>query len=247
MVRPILVVKVGTSTLLGASERPKDTFDYIAESIGELRSQYDIVLVTSGAIGFGVTQLKLDIRPGSTAELQALSMVGQVGLLKRWRDAFGDVSIGQVLVTRRDLEASDTNHSFRDSVRALWKYGALPIVNENDAVSSEEITFGDNDQLAAEIAVVLGAEQLIFLTDQDGIMEDFGGPSERRLEIASIEQAQQHIIHHKSNVGKGGGSSKLIAAQRALGAGTQVVITHAARPRAIESALTGQSGTKLVQ
>lgn len=244
---PILVVKVGTSTLLTRSERPSKTFDYVAESIRDLRVTYRIVLVTSGAIGFGVTQLGLEDRPETPAELQALSMMGQVGLLRRWREAFGDVAIGQVLVTRRDLERDSTAMLFRQSVEAVWRYGAIPIVNENDAVSTEEISFGDNDRLAAEVATEMKAIRLILLTDQDGIMEHFGTDAARRLEKISLEEAAKHIRSTKTTLGTGGARSKLTAARVALRGGVKVVIAHAATPRAIESSLSGKAGTNIVE
>lgn len=247
MSQPILVVKVGTSTLLDRDEMPSKVFEYIAGSTDALKKDYQIILVTSGAIGFGVTQLGLESRPTDVSELQALSMIGQVGLLRRWREAFEGTTIGQVLVTTRDLELHGTTDLFRDSVEAIWRYGALPIVNENDAVSTEEISFGDNDQLAAEVARVLGAKRLVLLTDQNGIMADFGTSAERRLETVTLDEAARHIQPSKSSLGKGGASSKLQAARIALDAGVEVTIAHAATERSIESVLAGRSGTKIVQ
>lgn len=248
MPKPILVVKVGTSTLLSTHDQPTSaTFGHVAESIRTLHDTYDIVLVTSGAIGFGVRQLQLDGRPTELHQLQALSMIGQVGLLRKWREAFDDITIGQVLVTRHDLERSATTRPFAASVRSVWGYGAQPIVNENDAVSTEEISFGDNDQLAAEVAAVLGAEQLVILTDQDGIQAEFGTANQRRLETIHIDEIDEHIQPVKSLLGKGGASSKVRAARIALRSGVAVYIAHAEQPGAIEAVLSGKSGTKVVQ
>jgi glutamate 5-kinase len=241
-----LVIKVGTSTLLDSHDSPSKAFEYIAESIKTLKKDYDIVLVSSGAIGFGVTQLKMSERPKDLENLQALSMIGQVGLMKRWGRAFQDVTIGQVLVTRSDLH-NDTSVAYvQKSIQHVWTYEALPIVNENDAISTDEISFGDNDQLAARIAVIIGADRLVLLTDQDGIMRDFGTDLQTRLETVSIEEAMKHISPTKSGLGKGGASSKLLAAADALEAGVEVFIAHAATHQAIERALTGQAGTKIV-
>ncbi len=245
--RETLVVKVGTSTLLSQSEQPSATFEYVAQSIQKLSATYDIVLVTSGAIGFGVTQLGLDARPVELHDLQALSMIGQVGLLRRWREAFDGTTIGQVLVTRRDLEVSKTTTLFRESVHSLWAYGAVPVINENDAVSTEEISFGDNDRLAAEVAVALNASKLILLTDQDGIRSDFGTDREARIVVARLRDAETHIQPTKSSLGKGGASSKLQAAQLAVEADIEVYIAHASRAESIEQALSGHSGTKIVK
>lgn len=245
--RPVLVVKVGTSTLLDTHESPSHTFEYVAESILRLQEAYDIVLVTSGAIGFGVTRLGLNGRPESLAQLQALSMIGQVGLLKRWREAFDETTLGQVLVTRRDLEANTTALLFRHSVAAVWGYGGIPIINENDAVSTEEISFGDNDMLAAEVASVLGATTLVLLTDQDGVQAEYGTDNQYRLEVVSVDEAITHIQPVKSSMGKGGASSKLLAAQFALANGCKVYISHAEAKGSIEAVLSGKVGTKIVQ
>ena len=245
---PILVIKVGTSTLLGKTEIPSKTFDHVASSINKLSSRYRIILVTSGAIGFGVTQMNLIERPKDVRQLQALSMIGQVGLLRRWREAFGDTKIGQVLVTRRDLQDNFSSKAFFASIVQLWNYGALPIVNENDAISNDEITFGDNDQLAAEIAVALSATQLVLLTDQDGIQANFGGELQSRLATIPISEVDDHIVQSsQSTFGSGGASSKIIASRRALEKGIGVYIADASLEKSVESTLAGQSGTKIVQ
>ena len=244
---PILVIKVGTSTLLDRYEKPSRTFDHVAASIAVLKERYRILLVTSGAIGFGVTRLGLDERPADVDQLQALSMIGQVGLLKRWREACIGMTIGQVLVTRRDLERDSTATALRRSVEAVWRYGALPIMNENDAVSHEEISFGDNDQLAAEAATVLEARALVFLTDQDGIRANFGTDAEKRLVTVSVDAARQHVKPAASTVSRGGALSKLQAARIALAVGTDVYVAHAAKAASIEDTLSGKAGTKLVE
>ncbi len=245
--KPILVVKVGTSTLLGAHEQPHSTFVMIAESIHALETEYRIVLVTSGAIGFGVRQVGLEARPTNVCQLQALAMIGQVGLLRQWREAFEHKSIGQMLLTRRDFGNRDAMAAFVCGIEQVWQYGGVPIVNENDALSNDEISFGDNDQLAAEVAVALGAERLVLLTDQDGIQADFGADTQRRLSEVSLEDASQHIRAGGSQFGRGGANSKLLAAARAIEGGSEVYIAYAASERSIESALSGKSGTKIVQ
>lgn len=193
--KPYLIVKVGTSTLIDADERPRGTFDLIADSIKNMTDQYRIILVTSGAIGFGMRSVGLADRPTNIHDLQALSMMGQVGLLHRWREAMSPLSIGQVLITSRELNDVASRKTLNDSLESLWHFGALPIVNENDAITTEEISFGDNDKLAAEIASILGAENLVLLTDQDGIKADFGLASEYRLNEVSLGDIDQHVKH----------------------------------------------------
>lgn len=244
---PVLVVKVGTSTLLDAYDRPVSTFDVVAQSIRELTNRYRIVLITSGAIGFGVQHLGIKERPNDVSQLQALSMLGQVGLMERWNAAFGEQAVGQVLLTRHDLKEADESALLVDGIKAMWRYGALPVVNENDAVSSDEISFGDNDRLAAEVAVRLQAEALVLLTDQDGIQADFGTDTQRRIVQATIEQAAGHITADTSGAGTGGASSKLEAARIALAGEVHTYIAHAAHHAAIQRAIAGAAGTKIVQ
>jgi len=244
----VIVIKVGTSSLLDSEEQPFRTFEYVAESIKLLREQgNEVVLVTSGAIGFGVQHLALDARPDRVNRLQALSMIGQVGLLHRWRDAFRDITIGQVLVTRRELHDDVARNAFRESIVSLYDYGALPIVNENDAVSNEEISFGDNDQLAAEVAAVLGAHTLVLLTDQDGIQSGFDTPEQTRLAEVSIADVQRHVSVSRSTLGSGGMASKLVAARIGIDAGATVYIGKGAARGSIENVLSGRTGTKLVE
>lgn len=247
MSRRRLVVKVGTSSLLGSDEQPSRAFDDIAKSIMQLQSTYEVILVTSGAIGFGMRHLMLNDRPVDVHRLQALSMLGQVGLLERWRTAFGDKPIGQVLITRRELHNVVDSRTFVESIMALWSYGALPIINENDAVSTEEISFGDNDRLAAEVAARMNADVLVLLTDQDGIQADFGHPTQRRISQLSLQEAHAHVVTVKSTMGRGGASSKLIAAEHALEHGIETYIARASTPDVIAQAIAGKVGTKIVQ
>ncbi len=245
--KPILIVKVGTSTLLSHNEAPSATFELVAASIRALTDSYRIVLVTSGAIGFGVRHLSLSERPQDIPSLQALSMLGQVGLMDRWRVAFGDLPIGQVLITRHELSHASDLRLLQRSIEAVWQYGGLPIVNENDAVATEEISFGDNDRLAAEVALHLDAQALVLLTDQDGIRADFGTPDEKRLSQVTLAEASRHIVTTQSTVSRGGAASKLVAAELALGAGVQVYIAHAATEHSVGAALAGKIGTKIIQ
>lgn len=246
-VLPILVIKVGTSSLLDQNEQPSITFGFVADSIRKLSETHRIILITSGAIGFGVTRLGLGSRPKELAKLQALSMIGQVGLLESWREALEGITVGQVLVTRHDLHQEVETDFFRQSIEAIWCYGGLPIVNENDAVTRDEISFGDNDNLSAEVAVVMKAKNLIFLTDQDGIQANYGTPNQCRLELVSTKDAETHLVPSKSYLGKGGASSKIQASRLALAEGVDVYIALASREHSSENALVGKSGTKVIQ
>lgn len=245
----IIVVKVGTRSLLGDHETPEATvFQQIADDIDALYPEYQIALVASGAVGFGVQHMGLQARPEYASEQQALSMIGQVGLLRRWREALEPQPIGQVLVTRHDLKEEETNEAFVASVHALWEYGAVPVINENDAVSSEGISFGDNDRLAAAVARSLGAHKFLLLTNQNGIMRDFGTPEQTRLHEATLDELRQHVQPTSiSDMGTGGATSKLLAAESLAGQGMEIYISDARVPRPIQSTLSGEMGTKIVQ
>lgn len=243
-----IVIKVGTSTLLEQYERPSaSTFERIAQSVRVLRDTCDIVLVSSGAIGFGVRQLGLAKRPGDVAMLQALASLGQIGLMERWRQAMESQRVGQVLLTARDLSQPESVAALHATFQALWQHGVVPIVNENDTLTTSEITFGDNDQLAALVAGVCEAKALVLLTDQDGIQQDFGTAQQARLACVSLADAQRHARDGGSEHSRGGIASKLLAASIALEKGCAVYVGHAANERAVETTLAGQTGTKIVQ
>jgi glutamate 5-kinase len=242
-----IVIKVGTSTLLEGHERPSGTFERVAQSVEALSGDYDVILVTSGAIGFGVRQLGLTTRPSEVATLQALASLGQVGLMEKWNQAMGDRPVGQVLLTARELSQPESVAALHATFQALWRQGIVPIVNENDAITSDEITFGDNDKLAALVAGACGASALVLLTDQDGLQQDFGTPHQTRLECVSLADARVHAREGGSEHSRGGIKSKLLAASIALEQGCDVYIGHAATAGAAEAALAGKTGTKIIQ
>lgn len=246
MVKPRLVVKVGTSTLLEGHEMPTTTFDYVAASIHEIREKFDVVLVTSGATGFGVRQVGLEKRPQDLSQLQALASIGQVGLMERWSGAMGDYPVGQVLVTAREL-ANDVDSSLLLSTfDAMWSMDTLPIVNENDAITNEEFTFGDNDKLSALVAVSLKADYLVLLTDQDGLFANFGTDDQAHIATIKLADAGKHLTASQSAHGTGGMASKLLASGIALKGGVQPFIAHARTENVISQVLSGESGTKLI-
>ncbi len=246
MPKPRLVVKVGTSTLLEGHEMPTSTFDHVAASIREIRDTYDVVLVTSGATGFGVRRVGLDRRPRDLNQLQALASIGQVGLMERWNTAMGDQPVGQVLVTARELANETDATMLLATFDAMWGMGTLPIVNENDAITNEEFTFGDNDKLSALVAASLQADYLLLLTDQDGLYANFGTDEQAHVTEIRLADASAHLASVQSKHGTGGMASKLLASGIALEAGVQPFIAHARTENVISKVLSGESGTKLI-
>ena len=153
----------------------------------------------------------------------------------------------QILATRSDFADRQAYLSLRTVTENLLAAGVVPIFNENDVLSPEELDFSDNDQLAAEVAVVLQAEKLVILTDQDGIQANFGTENQYRLASIRVDEADQYITVTASAHGTGGASSKIQAARIALAGGVEVYIAKASESNSIEQALSGATGTKVVQ
>src|SRR3954454_17483914 len=210
-----IVVKLGTQLLSGA-DRQLDTADLstVANQIAALREKQILVtVVSSGAIGAGMRELDLSSRPTDLAKLQAVAAVGQRKLMDAWADAFEpfNIPVAQLLLTREDIDARTRCLNLRNTIHAVHELGAIPIINENDTISTDEIvkiTFGDNDILAGMVATALRADLLVLLTVVDGILDASHAPV--RL-VESLEQAQQLVRAEKSALGKGGMNSKLEA------------------------------------
>jgi glutamate 5-kinase len=228
-----IVVKVGSRVLASDSELPKELATDIAELVGDGRS---VVLVSSGAIAIGCTRLGYRTRPSEMAKLQAAAAAGQNVLMRRYDEAFGErgVTVAQVLLTHADLADRERLNNARDALGELLDAGAIPIVNENDTVATDEIRFGDNDQLAAMVVPLVGAELLVLLTDVDGVLDDRG------QRIAVMGEASVVGSHRGTNerVGSGGMTSKLDAANKARRSGASVVIAPS-RPHVIRDVMAG--------
>jgi glutamate 5-kinase len=171
MARPV-VIKLGSSTLVDARGRlRKSRLDRIADELGAITADTPICIVSSGAIALGLGHLGRMDRPGTVAELQAAAAVGQALLQQAWQRALGRSGrgTGQVLLAASDFERRESYLNARHTLETLLGWGVTPIVNENDSTATQEITFGDNDALAAQVAVLLGARLLVLLTDQEGL------------------------------------------------------------------------------
>ncbi|MCX6348679.1 MAG: glutamate 5-kinase [Candidatus Aureabacteria bacterium] len=194
LLRPVrrVVVKVGTYLLTGkGTPLNLEMMRKIASEIAELKRRgKEVVLVTSGAIGAGVLELKLKERPKDLPGLQAAAAVGQAGLMHLYRACFAahGLTVGQILLTREDVRARARHLNVRHTIAALLKSGAVPIINENDSVAVDEIEFGDNDYLAALVAILIQAELLILLTDVEGLLAPAGTEGQEKR-VAKLEAA----------------------------------------------------------
>lgn len=242
--RPV-VVKFGSSTLVDERGRLRRTrLNRIADEIAAEFPATPICLVSSGAIALGLGHLGRTQRAGGVAELQAAAAVGQTLLQQAWQRALGrrDLQAGQVLLTAGDFERRESYLNARTTIDTLLGWGIVPIVNENDSTATQEITFGDNDALAAQVAVLLRARVLVLLTDQEGLYtHDPAHPDAALVQEVPDRTALDGIdtSTRRSGWGSGGMRSKVIAAEMARSGGAACVIAHGGRSGAIAAAIAG--------
>jgi glutamate 5-kinase len=246
-----MVVKLGTQLLSDAQKRLDASFlSEVAAQVVALRERGIVVtIVSSGAIGAGLAELNLAKRPTDLAQLQAVAAVGQRRLMDAWAEAFAPYSapVAQVLLTREDIDSRTRFLNLRNTVHAIHGLGAVPIINENDTVSTDEIvkiSFGDNDILAAMVTNALRANLLVLLTVVDGLLDAEGRPV--RL-VESVEQAKALVRAEKSALGKGGMDSKLTAAEMVTDCGEALVVANGRMKDVLVAALNGEEvGTLFV-
>ena len=244
-----IVVKVGSSTLTRHGKLRPRKFSDLARSISELAdSGREVVLVSSGAIAAGSHRLGWDHGGRSIPEKQAAAAVGQIGLVEIYQRRFArhDRQVGQVLLTRSGLDDRERFLNARHTLQELLRLGAIPVVNENDTVATDEIRFGDNDSLSATIVNLIGADLLVILTDVDGLYAappQAGQPRPELLDVVEkitpeIEAGAQGAT---SGVGRGGMTSKLEAARMAARSGAATVICNGHTPGALARVAAGES------
>ena len=223
-----VVVKVGSSSITSVNEKNLDSL--VAALASSIANGQEIILVTSGAIATGLPLLQIDAKPTDLATKQALASVGQSRLMAKYQASLERFNIlaGQVLLTAGDLEAEETSSNAREAINRLLELKVLPIVNENDTVATQEIAFGDNDRLAALVAVLVKADALILLSDVDALYDrpptDAGAQKiewvEPEDDLSTIE-----IGGSSSSVGTGGAETKIGAAKHANEYGITVILT----------------------
>ena len=249
--RRIVVVKVGSSTIVdGEGYARADVFARLAgECAGLQAGGVPVVLVSSGAVALGVGELDGRARRRGVGDLQAASAVGQTLLQDLWRAAFAahGLRTAQVLLTEADVHRRVSYVNARRTLRRLIGWDVVAVVNENDSTATEEITFGDNDALAAQVAIMLQARMLVLLSDIDGVYDrDPALPGARRLssvdESADVDVAEAG--GRLSRWGTGGIGSKVAAARTAGAGGVEAVIASGLEPGALIAAADGAAGTR---
>ena len=247
------VIKLGSSIV--ADERGEVREDVLAEVCDQAAQLYRdgrrIVLVTSGAIARGMNLMQLPLRPTGMGQLQAASAVGQGKLYRAYDEllAARGLRSAQVLLTFFDMSARNHYLNARQTLRKLLEWGVVPVINENDTTTTDEISFGDNDFLAAQVAILLGADELLLLTDMDGLFDvDPRTNAQARLidEVTDFESVEAlEIGLSKSPLGSGGMRSKVVAADMATAAGIPAVIINGTRPGTVLRAVAGErEGTR---
>ena len=224
-----VVVKVGSSSISGANEKK---IELLVDALAKSHARgVEVILVSSGAIAPGMPLLGIAEKPEDLATSQALASVGQSRLISRYQQSLERFGIlaGQVLLTSGDLETTDTRDNAKRAMDKLVSLRVLPIVNENDTVATQEIRFGDNDRLAALVAVLVEADALILLSDVDALYDM--PPTKtgaKRIDTVKFGQNLEDIEigGSSTNVGTGGAVTKVSAAQIATESGVAVLLTN---------------------
>ncbi|MFV0443023.1 MAG: glutamate 5-kinase [Planctomycetaceae bacterium] len=241
-----VVVKVGSNVL----SRPDDSLDperirAFAEQIHRIRQTgRRVVVVSSGAIAAGIGRLKLKGRPTDLPHLQAAAAAGQAHLIRTWDEAFAPFGFhaAQILVTANDFKHRVRYLNVSNTLHTLVEYDAIPVVNENDTVSIEEIKFGDNDRLAAMVANLLPDPLLVILSIVDGLFDgDPADPVSRRIpQVDGWDDALRGMaLNIKSSRGTGGMQSKLEAVRMATAVGSSVIVAAGTQPNVLDRILAG--------
>lgn len=247
-----VVVKLGSSIVAGADGALRsDVLDEVCAQVGELHaSGEEVIMVTSGAIARGRRLLGLATRPTAVDELQAASAVGQGSLFRAYEDrlATHEVRAAQILLTAFDMSERIHYLNARQTIQRLIEWHVVPVINENDTTATDEITFGDNDFLSAQVAIMVEARRLVLLTDQTGLYsaDPRENPDARLIEQVSdaAELDAYEIGARASAFGSGGMRSKVVAAQMASNSGVAVTICDGtARGTLLAAARGERTGT----
>ena len=254
-----IVVKVGTSTLAHATGRLNiQRMERLCRVLSDLKNAgHEIILVSSGAIGIGVGKLNLPGRPADMPSKQAAAAVGQCELMYTYDKQFTEYShtVAQLLLTGEDIKSEQRSRNVRNTLSRLLELGALPIINENDAVATDEIgvenTIGENDSLSAIVAAAIGADLLVLLSDIDGLYDkDPRRHPDARL-IPTVERVDDELFtlaeDSSTGLGTGGMITKLRAAAIATEAGCEMVIANGSKPEVLYDIAAGRpAGTRFL-
>jgi glutamate 5-kinase len=239
-----LVIKIGTSLIA-----PRGRID--TQQLRSLVDQMDVpehefLIVSSGAIASGMANLGLNGRPANVPLMQACAAVGQSALMHTYEQLFfGKKAVAQLLLSSDDFTSPARYKNLQNTLQQLLRLGVVPIVNENDSVSVQELVgaFGDNDELSALLAAAVSADWLLLLTDVDGFFMPNGKRSRLMRSIKRLTPAMEALCNGHGKLGRGGMRSKLKAAKMASDAGVNVAIVNGRTQAVIARALARKTGT----
>ncbi|MCE7791945.1 glutamate 5-kinase [Salipaludibacillus sp. CUR1] len=249
-----LVIKIGSSSLTEKNgELSYDSISQYAKAAAALKNEgHEVILISSGAVAAGFTKMGYPVRPVTTAGKQAAAAVGQNLLMQAYAEAFSHHGLvtAQLLLTRQDFMQEEHYKNAYNTMDELIKRGVIPVINENDSTAVEELTFGDNDMLSALVSGCLHADQLIILTDIDGIYKENPNTNPGAEKYDSLSGVPDEVIKQaegsSSKVGTGGMKSKLEAARTAHSMGVPVFIGKAQKENQLVNIISGDgSGTYL--
>ena len=227
-----IVLKIGTTSIIKDNKLNHDLIDSLAASVKEQKlNGFNFVIVTSGAVQLGANELNLEQRPTVLKSLQVASAVGQITLANSFKEIFKtkDLKIAQVLMSKNVLEDRNQFVNTSDALNELIAQDIIPVINENDIVATEELKFGDNDRLSAIVAIVVKAEKLVLITNQEGLFDSDPQKSKNAEKINYIEYDSEELADlipmSASGEGAGGFSTKIMASQMAgfSGIPTQII------------------------
>ncbi len=250
-----LVIKIGSSTLTHSTGRLNIRLaEELCKIISDLKNAgHEIIIVSSGAIALGIGKLNLPARPSDMPSKQAAAAVGQCELMYSYDKLFSEYghTVAQILITGEDVEDEERRTRFKDTMFRLLEMGALPIINENDTVSTAEISVGDNDTLAAIASVCVNADLLVLLSDIDGLYTcDPKRDSSAKL-IKEVYEINEDIVSLAggagSVLGTGGMATKIKAAKICTESGIDMIILNGSSPELLYAAIEGEgAGTRFI-
>jgi glutamate 5-kinase len=251
-----IVIKIGTSTLTHKTgELNIRRTEEICRIISDIKnSGVEIIIVSSGAIGMGAAKLSLSERPKDIATKQAAAAVGQCELMYRYDKLFAEYhhTVAQILLTGSDFHSEDRHLNFSNTISKLLELNAIPVINENDTIATDEIKVGDNDTLSALVSVSVSADMLILLSDIDGLFTADPHKDPNAVLLHKVTKIDEHIMNlagvSSTTQGTGGMVTKLHAAEICLACGCDMVIANGNNPDYLYDILDGKDvGTKFTE
>lgn len=249
-----IVVKVGTSTLAHKTGNLNiRRVEELCKVLSDLKNAgHEVVLVSSGAIGMGLGKLSIVEKPSDIPTKQAAASVGQCELMYTYDKLFSEYNhtVAQILITGSDLKDPERHENFRNTVFRLIELGAIPVINENDTIATEEIVIGDNDTLSAIVATSINADILVILSDINGLFTGDPRKDKNAKLIKVVEEITPEIMElggdSGTKLGTGGMKTKIIAAEIATGANIDMVVSNGENPDVLYDIIDGKDfvGTK---